>query len=453
MTTSVASNLGPQISQMLRHTAGVVGLRVIAAPLGLLGGILLARYLGAYNLGILAYAGAWTGVLSVIATLGFNQLLVREVAIHHNRQDWARLKGVVQFTMRTGLLASIGLAVAGSVVALWLTDSGTDTDLLWTFLISASALPLGTLIQLRQSTMRGLKRVTLGLLPEMAIRPALSIVFVTAGYFLLGRTLSAPQAVAISLVSVVVTFLIGNHILRSSLPHQLQGVKPYIAGRQWITMAGPLFLITIIQFLNTQIDVLMLGYLAPTEEVGFYAVAKSLADLVIFVLVAAEMILAPSIAHMYANGQKGELQYIVNRAALTVNAIGIPAALALILWGDLALRLYGSGFTPAFAALQILCLGQLVNVLCGPIGQLAIHTGHDKATTCVVAIAAMVNIMFNWLLIPQYGAIGAAAATSLSLAVWNVGLLVYIQAKTGLSSLAVPLPSKIMPKRWMKTPT
>lgn len=437
MIIAVAGRLDPKFALLLRTTAGIVALRVAGAGLGLLGSLLLARYLGAYGLGILTFATAWVGALSIVATLGFNQLLVREIAICHGRADWAVVKGVVQFTTRVGLSASIGLASVASALALLLADRTADPDVLWTFLIAVIALPFGIITQFRQSTLRGLKRVTLGLLPDLAIRPALSVVLLTGGYFLLGQTLSAPQAMAISLASVVVTFLIANRLLERSLPANFVHIAPNIDGRRWIVMAGPLFLIAVIQFLNAQVDVLMLGHLAPLEEVGFYAVSKSLAGLVVFVLVATEMMLAPNIAHHYASGQKQELRRLLRRGSRIVAAVAIPVALVLILWGEWALNLYGAAYAPAMTAMQVLCAGQLINALCGPVGQLAIHTGHDKATTTVVLFAVILNVALNWLLIPHFGATGAAIATAISLTAWNTVLVIYIRSKTGLSPLAI----------------
>lgn len=436
----ILKKIDPQILSLIGGIAGTVSLRVFAAGAGFLSSILLARYLGVYNLGILAYASAWAGILLVLSTLGFNQLLVREIAIHASREEWGQLAGLLRFTTRAGIFASVCLAILGALAAFWLSRNLADRNLLWTFLIIVATLPMGILVQFRQSAMRGLKHVNKGLFPDMAVRPVLSIIFVTVGYFYFGQQLSPPQAASISLIAGVIAFMLGNHLLRRAIPEPVKVAEPVPHDRRWLKMAFPLFLITAIQFVNLQADVLMLGYLAPIEEVGFYTVGKSLVEAIIFVLIAAEMTAAPRIAQMYSGGEVAALQKTLRKSAQLAAASSIPIALLFLLRGEWVLSLYGKEFIPGLLALQVLCVGQLINALCGPIGQLAIHTGHDKATTYVVAIAAVVNILFNWLLIPHYGAVGAAAATTMSLAVWNIGLLVYIMFKTGLSPLAFPLP-------------
>ncbi len=437
--------LDSQMRDITRGMAGTLALRIMGAGVGLFSSVLLARYLGAHNLGILAYALAWAGVLVIFGSLGFNQLLVREIAIHSGRQEWPRIRGLLGFTFYSGLGASVLLVPVGLLAVYLFSDNAADNGFLGTFTIAVAGTPFLILTQFRQSAMRGFRKVVLGQVPESTVLPVIFLGLLTAGYFLLDRQLTAQHAVSFRLISLVAAFLVGAHLLRRTIPAPVNDAEPSYNRPVWSRMAIPLFLIAVIQFLNHNVDMLMLGYLAPAEQVGYFAVVKSLTEIIVFVLIAAEMIVAPRIAQLYATGELEQLQYIVRKAAQLIAVVSVPVAVAIFVWGEWILSLYGAEFSPAYAALQFLCLGQMLNVLCGPVGQLAIHTGHERATTYIVAAAALVNIVLNWILIPRFGATGAAAATAASLAVWNLGLLVYIMVKTGLSALAIPLPLRIQP--------
>lgn len=85
-------------------------------------------------------------------------------------------------------------------------------------------------------------------------------------------------------------------------------------------------------------------------------------------------------------------------------------------------------------AFIVLSIGQLINVSFGPVGQLAIHTGHEKGTAVVIGVGAMINVILNVLLIPQWGMFGAAIATAVSLTAWNLLLTIFIYMRTGILS-------------------
>lgn len=421
----------------LRQTAGVLALRITAAGCGFLSGVLLARFLGPSEFGTLVFAGTLGGVLGALSLLGFHQLLVREIAIYHGCGASGRIKGIIQFCSRTAFLVAVLLAACAWMTALVFAERPDMPNLMPTLSIILLGVPIATLVHLRQSVMRGLNRTVLGILPDQGILPLLSLLLLLVTYFAFGRQLTAPQAATIGLISVIVAFGIGQYLLGATLPDAVRTALPSSTPRAWLIKASPLFLIATVQFTNAQADMLMLGLLAPAEDLGFYAVSRSLAEIVIFVLVAIEIFVAPDIAQLYTSRALGRLQILITRATRMAMAAAVPVVLVLLLAGDWILPIYGPMFIKAMPALNILCAGQLINTACGPIGQLAIHTGHDRATIFFVLFAAFVNILLNAALIPHFGAIGAAIATATSMVVWNIGLTVFIFLRTGLLSFVV----------------
>ena len=422
---------------LLRSMAGVLALRILTAALGLFTGLLLANILGPAELGTLAYAGACAGTIGALSSSGFNQLLVREIAVYRHSESWGRIRGILSFCTRSALGIAIVLSILAWLFA-WLVGGKSDMpSLLPTFAIILLGVPIGALIQMRQAAMRGFNRAVLAVVPEEGILPVLSLLLLLAAIAMFGSDLNAPKAATIGLIGAVVAFIVGQSMFASVLPDSVRKARPRFASRDWLAKASPLYLIAVIQFTNLQAGMLMLGMLSGAEDVGFFAIAKSLAGVVIFVLVALELVVAPNIAPLFVKRKFGELQQLVGRASRISVAAAVPLVLLLSLAGDQILALYGPTFFKAAPALTILCIGQLVNAACGPIGQLAIHTGHDRATVYFLILAALVNISLNFILIPNFGTVGAASATTVSMVVWNVGLTVYIFSRTGLLSFFV----------------
>jgi O-antigen/teichoic acid export membrane protein len=64
-------------------------------------------------------------------------------------------------------------------------------------------------------------------------------------------------------------------------------------------------------------------------------------------------------------------------------------------------------------------------------------TGHEHFAARGFGLGAASNLLLNAVLIPPFGIVGAAVATSTSLVVWNVMLAIYVYRLLGLHSTAL----------------
>ena len=96
--------------------------------------------------------------------------------------------------------------------------------------------------------------------------------------------------------------------------------------------------------------------------------------------------------------------------------------------------IFGAEFVSAYTALIILCLGHLVNVSMGSVAIILDMVGLESYTARGVMIAASISVLLNVILIPFWGAVGAAIATTTCLIIWNVLLSFLLYKKTGILS-------------------
>jgi O-antigen/teichoic acid export membrane protein len=148
---------------------------------------------------------------------------------------------------------------------------------------------------------------------------------------------------------------------------------------------------------------------------------------VVFGLVSANAVVAPLIARLHATGRHDELQHMTKLAAKGICLMTLPIALVLLIFGRQILELFGEGFSAGYPVLAILVCGQLVNALAGPVGYLMSMTGHQNKAAAIVGFSACLNLALNGLLIPLWGMLGAAIATALSTATWNILMLRFVQ--------------------------
>jgi O-antigen/teichoic acid export membrane protein len=81
------------------------------------------------------------------------------------------------------------------------------------------------------------------------------------------------------------------------------------------------------------------------------------------------------------------------------------------------LGILGQRFTAAALALSILSFGHLLKVCMGTAAVLLVLGGRQRLEAANAAIAAALNIILNYILIPRFGLVGAATSTCTSLVV------------------------------------
>ncbi|MAX70207.1 MAG: hypothetical protein CMC76_03770 [Flavobacteriaceae bacterium] len=87
-------------------------------------------------------------------------------------------------------------------------------------------------------------------------------------------------------------------------------------------------------------------------------------------------------------------------------------------------------------ALNIILIGQIVNVLCGPVGLYLNMTSKQFFLQKTLVFALVINIITNFILIPKYEMLGAAISTAFSFIFWNIIGVIYV-IKTDRVNLSV----------------
>ena len=422
--------------RLLQKATGTFGLRVAATALGFITSILLARLLGVVQFGIYTYAFAWVRFLNFPATFGLDNLLVREIAVCQTHSRWRLARGLLEWTNKIVLLLSGSIATIAIAIAIGL-DLYSDPQMLWSFVLAMLMLPIMTLRNLRLATMRGLHHIVIGLVPEYIVAPLLIVILTAGAYFVLGENLTAAWAMGMRLAATIITLGIGIGILNRVLPIAVKEATPEYQKPGWIRSALPLAFLGATFVINTQADILMLGAIRGSEAVGLYIPVSRGAQLINFVTVAANTVLAPTIASLYSTGNSEKLQQVIVRGTRIVFWVATILALGLVIFGRWYLLLFGAEFTAGYYALSILCLGQLVNAATCAVSYLLVMTKYERFTAFSDGGGAFLNVGLNALLIPRWGIEGAAVATSISLIIVNIVNAFFVRQKLHLNATII----------------
>lgn len=425
-------------SQLIHGTLGTSGIGIAKRLLQLATAVLLAHILGTEGYGIYAYASALVLLIAVPAHLGLPQLVVREVSAHLERRDWNLLRGLLRRSDQLSLIFTI-LVVAVAALLGWLL-SGRIESLEWeTFAWAIALIPMGTIIALRSAALRGFHYAALGQLPDGLIRPLAFLILIAACYWLLG-SLRPDGAMMLAVAAAGFALVASMSFLSRVRPTPLLSAIPRFETRSWLYNVLPFSLLAGIQVINNHIDIVVLGLFATSAEVGIYRIASVGATLVALPLFSANVALAPKIVSLYTKGDHTQMQRMLTASTRYMLMFAIPLAACLTLFGSQILAVtFGKSFSDGAVPLAILAVGQLINVGFGSVGLFLNMTGYETETVKVLALAALVNVALNLFLIPIFGMLGAALATTVTIIFWNAWLAIIVFHRLKLRTGAMRL--------------
>lgn len=419
-----------------RGAAASLLLRVLNTLLMLGVQVALARLLGVEGYGVYVYATAVMSVLVILGKLGFDNAQLRFVSAYRGEEQWNLLAGLLAWTQRMSIGASLVVA-AGLTVVVGSLRHTLEGPLVLSLCLTSLAIPFLALSGLRQAALRGLGYIVCAQIPELLIRPVLLLGLVGAFWLWVPSPLSAAWAMAMTVVVSVVVYSMGDGLLKRRMPHEATEVAGEHRYREWLDMAVFLLVISLINLLLNRTDVLLIGSFLGRSEVGVYAAAARLATVLQFGLRAVNLVAAPLIAEYHARGSIADLQRIVTLSGYGIFSYTTLVSAGLVVLGKWLLSIFGQDFTGAYSILFVLAIGNVGNALTGPASFVLSMTGKQRALTSIMAVFLAFNVLMTLLLMPHFGALGAAAATSTATIGWNVVSAIFVYRHFGLNCFAI----------------
>jgi O-antigen/teichoic acid export membrane protein len=151
----------------------------------------------------------------------------------------------------------------------------------------------------------------------------------------------------------------------------------------------------------------------------------------------------PLIASAYERGLSTEMHRVSTLVARFGFGFAIVSASFLYLLAGPLLGMFGRGFVAGKDVLSILLIGGIANAFTGVVAYFTTLTGHERQGLIIFAGALILSIVLNVLLIPGFGAVGAAIASSSATIAWNLALLVYVRRTIGVDASAVGLAPRV----------
>ncbi|MGA8979339.1 MAG: flippase [Pedococcus sp.] len=421
MTTAAEGRVGqpPSTSSSITRMGRGGGLNLVGAicnQLSLFAIISLLSGLGEREVGHYATSFALLSLLGLLSLAGFRSAMTRFVAMHVADDDPRRLRGTLYLGLGITVAASCVIGAVLALVAPWLAVVLGDEQLVTAIRLIAATLPAATVADAALAATQGWRTqipfTVIGRIFDPVLRLALTVLALATGHGVDGALLALLVASWASAVLAVF-----------ALRKQMRAV-PRVSARYEVR---EIFSFSMVSWLSALaatgliwVGTLQLGAMRGQSEVGTYNVATRLVMLAVFVMAPINASFTPHLAHLVHTDRLKDAARAYGSAARWILTLSMPAFIVLVVFAEPLLGYFGPSFRSAAAVTIILAVGQLVSAAAGPCGTVLNMSGRVMLNMLDNVGVLILNIALNFLLIPQYGVIGAAIAWSASLITANV---------------------------------
>ncbi len=414
-------------------------IKLLAIGATFLMNIVFSRALGADGVGEFFLVLGLVTILSTIGKLGFDRPVLRYIAAFASRNEWGKVKAVQRFAFTTvstcTLITSSVLFFLSPLLADKVFHQPTLTFNIRVFAVAIAPL---SVIQNTGESLKGIGRVQLSQFLYDASLPLL----VTLIFFLWPYKTGVSAIYAYLIATAIVFFT--TQVAWSVSLKKYKPVSRKIDKKEIWQSAFPVFLTTLFQLVITWMPTLLMGIWSTNENIGIYEVAKRIAQLVTLFQIVMYSNLAPRISAMYVKGQIQEIEKICIKSTKFIVALSSPIILAFILLPQFFMRLFGDDFKDGGILLTILALGQLINVVTGPAGVTLMMCGREKKMRNNAIISSFSLLLLGVILIPRFGALGAAIASAAVIIIQNTIAAIFLYKELGI--IALPYANRFIKK-------
>jgi PST family polysaccharide transporter len=384
---------------------------------GLLVGVWVARYLGPEQFGLFSFASTFVGMFGAIAGLGLQGIVVRDIVRDPACKE--ETLGTAALLLFIGGLLAYGLILCA---IFWLRPADSMAK---------------TLVAILGSTMLFKASEVAVYWFESQVQSKYIVwvqnsVFLVFAVIKVALILSHAQLIAFAWVTIaealVVALLIDGMLGRCGLILRELRVTIHRA-KSLLRESYPLLLSGIAIMLYMKIDQIMLGQLINNESVGIYSAAVRISEVVYFIPSGIVVSVFPSILEAkkrsiddYYHG----LQNLYDLMVWLSVVVAIPISLVSTV---LVTLLFGKEYMASAKILEVHIWSSVFIFLIFSSGKWFIEEGYQLLALKRNLYGLFVNVALNFVLIPEYGGLGAAWSTLISYA--YVGLVSdFFQLKT-----------------------
>lgn len=404
--------------RFVRDSASVLATQLTVTAISVVTSMITARVLGPHDRGLFQLLTLLPTTLSNFVKFG-----VPQANVYFMRRKNASASDVASNSIWFALVLGGGLALVCYVWRDALLSKFLKEAPAVTIPVSLALLPF-VLVQtffsgVLQAQQRFREYNVQQVLPNLLALLGMPIALIWFHTGLVGAIVTQTVIVAI------VTIWLGVRVNRTARIRF--ALNPQLA-REMVGFGGKSYVQTLASTLHFRIDQYMIAAFLDPTQVGLYAIAVNLVNLMLKVPDATGTVLYPRLAGAGSKDAHAQTSAVC-RHTLFIMVVG---AVCYLLFGPFLIRLlYGEAYTGAIRPMLLMLPGIVLLSLYLLLTRN--FTGRNRQQVNIVAacVALSVNVGLNWTLIPRLGIEGAAISTTVSYGIAALILLVMFVRESG----------------------
>lgn len=397
----------------------------------------LAPVMTVESYGLYVFLLSCLNIATAVTQAGLDQLLLKYLPAYTSQSDHSLTAGILQWTTRRVLtITAVATVLAIASLGFWKDALPTGT-LMPTLLVVLCVGP-STLALINRSALLAFQKPIKAMLPQAIFTPLGILLGVYVLVFVGNHHADASLVMQTRIVVTLLEVALVTYWVRSqAASSRLRGHNAYDVPI-WTRVSRPMFVQSVMKFIQVNSPTALLGILASHRDTGIFGLALRLAYVPLIAITASELICAPVMAELHASRRKDELQRFVWFATGITSAIVIALALVLAVAGRSILHYMGTEYTHAYGLMLILLVGTIVRALCGTADILLMMTEFQRNAAMIMSATLVLALVANCLLVPLYGAFGAAVATALTVVATSLTAAIVVHRRLGVTFLPIP---------------
>lgn len=375
---------------------------IVSKIIGLFYLVIIARYLGAANYGILMFSAAFVEICNIGLDLGLSTILIREVA-----KDEGRMNKYANNIISIKIILAICTAVIVGII-LYFASYGRETNIIIIVLLTTTVI--SSLTSVFSSVFQAFNKMQF-----VAIGKILVSLIPFSGALILVKIKGSVIGFSyLYLIASLMLFAISLFFYRKYLKGK---ISLYFETKFWkeiLKLALPFTLSIIFVTVYYRVGSIMLKMYRSYEEVGYYNAAYNFIFSINFIPTIIISAIFPIMSKLHVESK--ELLISMFRYSFKfLVMLAIPLGIGTTLIADkIIVLIYGSGFTNAILCLKILIWSLVLMFLNIIFSNLLNVINKQKVVAVTTFITVLFNVVVNIYAIPKYGIIGASVVNVLS---------------------------------------
>lgn len=396
-----------KINEIFKNTSWLLISQIITSIFGFVWIVLLARYLGVSDFGIMNFAISFTSIMSIFIDLGINTYVTRDLS----RSPELSQKYIGN-AIPLKIFLSILSFIATLVILLIMDYNLLSIQVVLLFAIQTIFLSMGWLFNGVFQAFSKMKYQAIGIIINSSLI-LLGTLLLT--YFNLG------------LIAVALSYMVGSIItliyLYNNIKNRIIVPKIQIDLDFWkksIKQAIPFGITGIFTTIYFMIDTVMISFMAGNTAVGIYSSAYKIITVFTTIYTVYTYVVFPLMSKLYKDSED-LLKISYEKSIKYLIMIMLPFAIGITIYSqDIITLIYGKNYIFAGDVLKILIWNVLFIMINGASTSLLNSSNSEVAVTKINGLACLVNVVLNLFLIYYLSYIGASIATVIT------GVIIFI---------------------------